>query len=63
MKISQEKLNQVITKLNNLEKDVIAYVAPQDDTKKDKKYLILEESLTQCLLQLEEIDRKDERIN
>ena len=61
-KTSQEKIDIISTKLYNLENDVNNYSAPKDH-KKDKAFLLLEESLTQCLLQLDEIDRDDDKIN
>ena len=61
-KTSQEKIDEISLKLSNLEKDVNNYCLPKDN-KKDKNYLLLEESLTQCLLQLDEIDRNDDVIN
>jgi hypothetical protein len=61
-KTSQEKIDDISTRLYNLENDVNSYDAPKDH-KKDKAFLLLEESLTQCLLRLDEIDRDDDKIN
>jgi hypothetical protein len=61
-KTSQEKIDDISTRLYNLENDVNSYDSPKDH-KKDKAFLLLEESLTQCLLRLDEIDRDDDKIN
>lgn len=61
-KTSQDKIDDVSSKLFNLENEVNSYSVP-NDRKRDKKFLLLEESLTQCLLQLDEIDRCDDQIN
>jgi hypothetical protein len=62
-KTAQEKIDEICVKLENLEKDVNNYSAPLEKQKKDKKFLLIEENLTQCLLQLDEIERHDDKIN
>lgn len=61
-KTSQEKIDEISFKINNLDKDVMNY-AGNNENKKDKQFLLLEESLVQCLLKLDEIDRDDDKIN
>jgi hypothetical protein len=56
-----ERLEEINTKLDELDKDVNAYT--NGTNKKDKRFLQLEEYLTRCLLNLDEIERGDDRIN
>ena len=59
LKTAQDKCEDVLHELTKLEKEVGEFVGK----KTDKKYLRLEELLTRCLLQLDEIDRSDDKIN
>jgi hypothetical protein len=56
-----EKLDEIGSKLDELDKSVNVYT--NGTNKKDKQFLVLEEYLTRCLLNLDEIERGDERIN
>ncbi len=56
-----ERLEEISARLDELDKDVNSY--KNGTNKKDKRFLQLEEYLTRCLLNLDEIERGDERIN
>lgn len=59
VKSPQEKLDDILTKIEEIEKDVNAF----SGKKGDKEYRKLDELLVRCLLELDEIERGDDNIN
>ena len=58
-KSSQDKCEEVLHELNNLEKEVEQFTG----RKNEKSFLKIDEYLTRCLLKLDEIERTDEKLN
>jgi len=58
-KTPQDKCEEVLHELNNLEKEVEQF----SGRKNEKSFLKIDEYLTRCLLKLDEIERTDDKLN